>query len=70
MNQQFNFFARALLDYIEREGITREQMATRMGVPYDTLRKWLIGRGSTSARKMQEIADELGVEFHCKPKNT
>lgn len=68
MNPQPNFFARAILDYLDREGITREQLCVRIGVPYTTMQNWIKGRGGTSIQKMQEIADELGITFVCSPK--
>lgn len=65
--KQPNFFARAILDYLDREGITKEQLSVQIGIPYATIHNWIKGRGGTSIQRMQEIADILGITFICSP---
>ncbi len=70
MKPQPNFFSTALADYLQREGMTQESIARRLGVTNTTVFNWVKGKSSPTPIKMQEIADELRIEFHCKSKNT
>lgn len=67
MKPQPNFFSLALSKYCDEKGITQENLARRLDVTTHTVSNWIRGRNSPSAQKMQRIADELGIDFHCKP---
>lgn len=54
-------FAKALEDYMEDRGVTREELGKAIGVPYSTIASWMQGRSYPRAKTLEKLAEYFGV---------
>lgn len=47
---------------LKGSGLSRAELASRLGVKASTIKSWVVGRRSPTVRRLLELADVLGID--------